>query len=183
MGMTEQLEKIAKEVADGLAASSVEKSLLICGIERFLAVLPKQDQVGYFVQNYVAGTGFRWEQVDSMEGARALYLEAPVAPLASKCQCSASRTLIGYGCAHCDPRYAAAPIPPASEQRDTKRLDADALREPIDGNEWRVQWWNESCRMMLPAGMILDGFQSYRNGTLQFTIKKRPATAPAQGEA
>lgn len=84
MGMTEQLEKIAKEVADGLAASSVEKSLLICGIERFLAVLPKQDQVGYFVQNYVAGTGFRWEQVDRMEGARALYLEATIATPATE---------------------------------------------------------------------------------------------------
>ena len=37
---------------------------------------------------------------------------------------------------------------------------------------WRVEWWNESARLMLPAGSKLDSFQSYKNGTLMFTIKR-----------
>lgn len=55
-------------------------------------------------------------------------------------------------------------------------LTADDLREPKNGDEWRVEWWNESCRMLLPSDMQLDGFQSYKNGTLQFTIKRRSNT-------
>jgi len=53
-----------------------------------------------------------------------------------------------------------------------KPLTADDLKEPKNGNEWRVEWWNESCRMMLPSNKRLDCFTSYKNGTLQFTIKE-----------
>lgn len=66
--------------------------------------------------------------------------------------------------------------------RDAERMNADTLREPINGTEWRVEWWNESCRMMLPSDMILDCFQAYKNGTLQLTLKKRAAIAAAKGE-
>jgi hypothetical protein len=52
-------------------------------------------------------------------------------------------------------------------------LTADDIKEPKNGRDWRVEWWNESCRMMLPACMKLDSFQSYKNGTLMFTLKKR----------
>lgn len=51
-------------------------------------------------------------------------------------------------------------------------LTADDLREPKNGTQWRVEWWNESCRMMLPSDAKLDSFTSYKNGTMQFTIKK-----------
>ena len=51
-------------------------------------------------------------------------------------------------------------------------VTADDLKEPKNGKQWHVEWWNESCRMMLPSGSKLDSFHSYKNGTLQFTIKK-----------
>lgn len=51
-------------------------------------------------------------------------------------------------------------------------LTADDLREPKNGTAWRVEWWNESARLMLPAGSKLDSFQAYKNGTLMFTIKR-----------
>lgn len=51
-------------------------------------------------------------------------------------------------------------------------LTADGMKEPKNGKRWRVEWWNESCRMMLPTHMKLDRFQSFKNGTLMFTIKK-----------
>lgn len=53
-------------------------------------------------------------------------------------------------------------------------LTADDLKELKNGTRWRVEWWNESCRMMLPADMRLDSFQAYKNGTLMFTIKAQP---------
>lgn len=55
-------------------------------------------------------------------------------------------------------------------------LTADDIRQPKNGQWWRVEWWNESCRMLLPADKKLDSFQSYKNGTLMFTIKARGAT-------
>lgn len=58
---------------------------------------------------------------------------------------------------------------------------ADNLREPTNGTAWRVEWWNESARLMLPAGSKLDSFQSYRNGTLMFTIKRIPAPGATHG--
>lgn len=54
----------------------------------------------------------------------------------------------------------------------TQPLTADGMKEPKNGEHWRVEWWNESCRMMLPTHLKLDSFQSYKNGTLMFTIKK-----------
>lgn len=60
-------------------------------------------------------------------------------------------------------------------------LTADDLKEPKNGTSWRVEWWNESARLMLPTDSKLDSFQSYRNGTLMFTIKRITAPA-AQGE-
>ena len=53
-----------------------------------------------------------------------------------------------------------------------KPLTADELKEPKNGEQWHIVWWNESCRMMLPFDAKLDSFTSYKNGTLQFTIKK-----------
>ena len=51
-------------------------------------------------------------------------------------------------------------------------LTADGMKEPKNGQHWRVEWWNESCRMMLPTNKKLDHFQSFKNGTLMFTIKQ-----------
>lgn len=51
---------------------------------------------------------------------------------------------------------------------------AGDLTEPKNGAAWRVEWWNESARLMLPDGSTLDSFQSYKNGTLMFTIKRAP---------
>lgn len=66
----------------------------------------------------------------------------------------------------------AAPQPPeAAPVREP--LTADEIKEPKPGANWRVVWWNESCRMMLPADKALDSFQSYKNGTMQFTLKQR----------
>jgi hypothetical protein len=62
------------------------------------------------------------------------------------------------------------PLYTTPQQR--KPLTADDIKEPENGSEWRVEWWNESCRMMLPSNKRLDCFQSYKNGTLQFTIKE-----------
>jgi hypothetical protein len=53
-----------------------------------------------------------------------------------------------------------------------KPLTADELKEPKNGEQWHVVWWNESCRMMLPSDAKLDSFVAYKNGTLKFTIKK-----------
>lgn len=57
-------------------------------------------------------------------------------------------------------------------EKAAKEATADELREPKNGAAWRVEWWNESARLMLPAGSKLDSFQSYQNGTLMFTIKR-----------
>ena len=51
-------------------------------------------------------------------------------------------------------------------------LTADGMKEPKNGQHWRVEWWNESCRMMLPTNKKLDHFQSFKNGTLMLTIKQ-----------
>lgn len=50
---------------------------------------------------------------------------------------------------------------------------ADDLRAPKDGAEWKVVWWNESARLMLPTNRVLSSAKSYGNNTLMFTIKKR----------
>ena len=81
----------------------------------------------------------------------------------------------------CKPKLAeewnrrAQPAPAASPVPRT----ADDLKEPKNGEQWRVEWWNESCRMLLPADKKLDSFQSYKNGTLMFTIKDRGITKGA----
>ena len=51
-------------------------------------------------------------------------------------------------------------------------LTADGMKEPKNGQHWRVEWWNESCRMMLPTNKKLDRCQSFKNGTMMFTIKQ-----------
>ena len=61
-------------------------------------------------------------------------------------------------------------------------LTADDMREPKNGRAWRVEWWNESARLMLPNGSKLDRCEAYRNGTLIFTIKKVAAPS-AEGPA
>ena len=60
-----------------------------------------------------------------------------------------------------------APPPPEREP-----LSADDLREPKNGKAWRVEWWNESLRMMLPSQMRLDRVQAFKTGTLVLTLKK-----------
>lgn len=59
-------------------------------------------------------------------------------------------------------------------------LTADDLKQPRNGKQWRVEWWNESCRMLLPVDKKLDRFQAYRTGTLMFTIKDKPGIKGGQ---
>ena len=63
----------------------------------------------------------------------------------------------------------------AALAQQAEAVAADALTEPKSGDKWRVEWWNESCRMMLPAHAKLDSFVAYKNGTIQFTIKRTAA--------
>lgn len=74
-------------------------------------------------------------------------------------------------------RYKAEAKPEAQQP-----LTADDLKEPKNGAAWRVEWWNESARLMLPAGSKLDRFNSYRNGTLVFTIKRIGASGEASND-
>lgn len=60
---------------------------------------------------------------------------------------------------------------PATSERDP--LTADDLRQPKNGKAWRVEWWNERARLMLPDNMALTSALSYRSGTLILTLKKR----------
>lgn len=71
---------------------------------------------------------------------------------------------------------------PAAAER--KPLTAGELREPKNGSGWRVEWWNESARLMLPDDMKLDSFDAYRNGALVFRIKAAHGitAAPAGSE-
>ena len=59
-----------------------------------------------------------------------------------------------------------------THQPGRKPLSADDLREPKNGKAWRVEWWNESLRMMLPSQMRLDRVQAFKTGTLVLTLKK-----------
>lgn len=59
-----------------------------------------------------------------------------------------------------------------AQQPAPQPLTADDLHEPKNGQQWRVVWWNESCRMMLPVGLKVDRYKGYRNGTMQFTLKR-----------
>lgn len=81
--------------------------------------------------------------------------------------------------------HAAPQASPAADGRDAKdetRKTAGNIQEPMNGDGWHVVWWNESMRLMLPDGSRLDRFQSYRNGTMQLTIKTDAAIASQQGE-
>jgi len=71
--------------------------------------------------------------------------------------------------ADCEVLYTA----PQPTQAQAGSVTADDLKQPRNGAQWRVEWWNESCRMLLPANKRLDSFQTYRNGTLMFTIKEK----------
>ena len=62
-------------------------------------------------------------------------------------------------------------------------VTADDLKQPGNGAQWRVEWWNESCRMLLPANKKLDRFQAYRNGTLMFTIKEKSGIKGGQRDS
>ena len=62
---------------------------------------------------------------------------------------------------------------PQPTQAQAGSVTADDLKQPRNGAQWRVEWWNESCRMLLPANKRLDSCQTYRNGTLMFTIKEK----------
>ncbi len=62
--------------------------------------------------------------------------------------------------------------PSAQDAEQARDATAGALREPKNGDGWKVAWWNESMRMMLPDHHHLDSFQAYRNGTLTLIIKE-----------
>lgn len=66
----------------------------------------------------------------------------------------------------------------AVEAYQQQRRVAGTLREPINGDGWKVIWWNESMRLMLPDGLRLDHWWQYSNGTMQLTIKAGPVAAP-----
>lgn len=74
-----------------------------------------------------------------------------------------------------DPKREVQPLytAPQPTQAQAGSVTADDLKQPRNGAQWRVEWWNESCRMLLPANKRLDSFQTYRNGTLMFTIKEK----------
>jgi hypothetical protein len=57
---------------------------------------------------------------------------------------------------------------------------ADDLKEPENGANWRVEWWSEHARLMLPAEAKLDSVQSYSNGTFIFTIKRAVPETPTK---
>lgn len=59
-------------------------------------------------------------------------------------------------------------------------LTADDLKEPKNGAAWRVVWWNESARLMLPAASTLYSFQTYKTGTMVFTIMRIDIEAMGQ---
>ncbi|UYY88084.1 hypothetical protein [Alcaligenes sp. SMD-FA] len=59
----------------------------------------------------------------------------------------------------------------ALAQQDAYRKLAGSVREPANGNGWRVHWWNESMRLMLPEGSRIHYHNIFRNGTMVITIK------------
>lgn len=209
MKLTEEQKEIALRVAAerGIYLNAHD-DMIVKFAARFLAALPKPEPVAFIGSGWTicfAGAGPIAPIVrkHNLKIGDALYAEAPIATPASEQKPIAwvttnedgdyamlffdqqeARSYSGddepIGLA---PVSSSAPQPDYKEQRDAERLNADTLREPINGDEWRVEWWNESCRMMLPAGMILDCFQAYKNGTLQFTIKKRAAIASVKGGA
>ena len=68
---------------------------------------------------------------------------------------------------------AASPTPPQPA--------ADDMREPKNGKEWHVEWWNESLRMMLPSDMRLAGVKHFSSGTMTLTLKQRKAAHGIKG--
>ena len=87
----------------------------------------------------------------------------------------ALRAMNPYPASKEDQRASALAALLAALVQQAKPVVADALTEPKSGDKWRVEWWNESCRMMLPAHAKLDSFVAYKNGTIQFTIKRTAA--------
>lgn len=59
----------------------------------------------------------------------------------------------------------------ALAQQDASRQVAGSVREPVNGNGWRVHWWNESMRLMLPEGSRIHHHNIFGNGTMVITIK------------
>ncbi|MGG5151197.1 hypothetical protein [Alcaligenes aquatilis] len=59
----------------------------------------------------------------------------------------------------------------ALAQQDAYRKLAGSVREPANGNGWRVHWWNESMRLMLPEGSRIHYHNIFGNGTMVITIK------------
>ena len=57
---------------------------------------------------------------------------------------------------------------------------AGEVPEPQNGAGWQVHWWNEHMRMMLPDGNYVDGFNTFKNGTMVITIKRAPRSADAK---
>lgn len=56
----------------------------------------------------------------------------------------------------------------------TERQKASELREPLSDDKWRVEWWNEVMRLMLPSDRRVDKINIYSNGTIQITLKLEP---------
>lgn len=55
-------------------------------------------------------------------------------------------------------------------QQDADKV-AGSVREPVNGDGWRVHWWNESMRLMLPDGSHIHHANIFKNGTKVITIK------------
>ncbi len=60
----------------------------------------------------------------------------------------------------------------AAQQAEREPLTAGDLKEPKNGQAWRVEWWNEAMRLMLPKDRELTGVQHYGNGTIVLTIRR-----------
>lgn len=62
---------------------------------------------------------------------------------------------------------------PAQDERADRdgRQTAGSLREPVNGEGWKVHWWNESMRLLLPDDRRIDSHRHYQNGTTHLTIK------------
>lgn len=81
-----------------------------------------------------------------------------------------------------DPFDRRAPLPPPGEAGELAKLRAGQLKEPESGDGWRVEWWNENMRLMLPDSRALSRVQAYQNGTTVMTFKDRAALPHSMGK-
>lgn len=56
----------------------------------------------------------------------------------------------------------------------TERQKASEVSEPLNDDKWKVHWWGDWMRLMLPADRHLDRVEHCRNGTIKITITIKP---------